>query len=243
VNLETPLLPDCQVRYGGLTFCGEPRTVAGLQYAGIDVVNLANNHTENYGERGILATQAILSAANIAMTGFAEPIIFEVQGRKIGLLGFNDSTPVYWVNSAKPKVVEALIQAARPQVDVLIVAFHWGVEYETVPRLRQRNLAKLAINSGADAVIGHHPHWVQGVEIYRNKPILYSLGNFVFDQGSGGWFNEGILAVFRLQPDQPLQVHLLPVIIEDLSTPRFADQTEATTILRRILSVSAVLGE
>lgn len=241
VNLETPFLPDCPVRYVSLVFCGDPRAVVGLRYAGIDVVNLANNHTENYGERGVRATEALLRAAQIAMTGLADPVVLTIDGQTIGLLGFNDTTPVTWVNSAQPEFVAAQIQAVRPLVDHLIVAFHWGVEYETLPRLRQRNLARLAIESGADVVLGHHPHWVQGIEIYRDKPILYSLGNFVFDQGRGGWFNEGLLAALRLRPGAPIEVALLPIIIEAKSTPRLADPAEAARILRRIRGASAVL--
>jgi poly-gamma-glutamate capsule biosynthesis protein CapA/YwtB (metallophosphatase superfamily) len=241
VNLETPLISDCPVRYVGLVFCGDPRAVEGLLFAGVDIVNLANNHTENYGERGVIETVQVLDDAGFAISGLFEPVIVEIKGKTVGFLGFNDATPVYWISNARPREVEAAIESARAQVDYLIVSFHWGVEYRLAQNNRQRNLAKLAIESGADVVIGHHPHWVQGVEYYRGKPILYSLGNFIFDQGRGGWFNDGIVALLNIRADDTLQIHLFPVIIEDKSTPRLAARAEAEKILERIAAVSAVL--
>jgi poly-gamma-glutamate capsule biosynthesis protein CapA/YwtB (metallophosphatase superfamily) len=241
VNLETPLVTGCIPRYDGLNFCGDPRGVAGLQSAGIDVVNIANNHTENYGLHGVVETMQHLKVANMAITGLPEPVILTIHGKRIGLMGFNSASASSWINGAKPEMVQAQIEATRPSVDYLIVSFHWGQEYRSMQDNRQRDLGRLAIDSGADVVIGHHPHWVQGVEIYRDKPILYSLGNFIFDQGTGGWFNEGVIAVINFQANGRLQLHLIPIIIEDRATPRLANRHEAETILLRIAEASSIL--
>ncbi|MCU0514970.1 MAG: CapA family protein [Anaerolineae bacterium] len=243
VNLENAITATCPLRYRGLTFCGRPAALAGLLAAGVDVVNVANNHTENFGVPGAIETVQHLSAAGLAITGLSEPVIVEQDGQRIGLLAFNDASVVAHVRNADPAAVQAAIVALRPQVDVLLVGFHWGVEYTLLQNQRQRHLALLAIDAGADAVIGHHPHWLQGVELYRGRPIVYSLGNFIFDQGYRGYVTEGAIAVLRLRPPGPPRLALLPVIIADNASPRPATAAEARRILRRMASVSQVLPE
>jgi hypothetical protein len=241
VNLETPLVTGCVARVDGLNFCGDPRGVAGLQMAGVDVVNIANNHSENYGLHGVVETMQHLETANMAVTGLIKPVILEIHGKRVGLMGFNSASASSWISDAKPQAVELQIKNARAKVDYLVVSFHWGQEYRSMQDNRQRELGRLAIDAGADVVIGHHPHWVQGVEIYRDKPILYSLGNFVFDQGTGGWFNEGVIAVINFQASGRLQLHLIPIIIEDRAIPRLANRDEAEIILQRMGEASSVL--
>lgn len=243
VNLETPLVSDCPFRYVSMRFCGDPRTVAGLVSAGIDVANIANNHAENHNEIGVIETEQILTAAEIEITGLSRPVIMLIHGQRVGMLGFNDASANRWISGASYDEVEAQIADARDDVDYLIVAFHWGHEYHLSQNTHQRNLAKVAIDAGADLVIGHHPHWLQGVETYKDVPILYSLGNFIFDQQGGGWVDEGAIAVINFRASGDLMVNFLPVIIENTSTPRFATQEEAETILRRMASVSGVLEE
>jgi poly-gamma-glutamate capsule biosynthesis protein CapA/YwtB (metallophosphatase superfamily) len=243
VNLETPLIADCPIKYTGMTFCGDPQTIAGLQFAGIDVVNLANNHAENQGEAGVIETEQHLNAAGIEVTGLARPVILDIQGRRVGFLGFSDVETPLWISDANPDEVVAQIKSLRGQVDYLLVGFHWGYEYHLKQDDRQRVLGQLAIDSGADVVIGHHPHWVQGVEIYHGKPILYSLGNFVFDQNFGGWVEEGAIAIITFEADGDLQIKLIPIVIEELSTPRFPPQWRAKKILQRMASVSAILDD
>ncbi len=243
VNLETPLLTGCPIQYVGMKFCGDPQTAASLVFAGIDAANIANNHSENQGEAGVLETEQILTDLGIGITGRAKPVIFERQGKRIGLLGFTDIDTVNWVSAARDEDVAAQIKSLRATVDEVIVCFHWGLEYHLEQTDRQRDLAKLAIDSGADIVIGHHPHWVQGVELYHGKPIVYSLGNFVFDQAFGGWVNEGAIALITFKANGALTVNLIPVVIDDQSTPRFANKWRAGKILKRILSVSAILGD
>ena len=243
VKLETPLVSDCPLRYVGMRFCGDPRTVAGLLSAGIDVANIANNHSENHNEKGVIETEQTLTAAEIEITGLSKPVIMLIHGKRVGMLGFNDVSPVRWTSGATPEEVKTQVEGLYNEVDYVIVAFHWGYEYHLMQNSRQRNLAKVAIDAGADVVIGHHPHWLQGVEMYKERPIIYSLGNFVFDQLGGGWVDEGAIVMINFKANGDLQVNFMPVVIENTSTPRFATQAEAEKILRRIASVSSVLEE
>jgi poly-gamma-glutamate capsule biosynthesis protein CapA/YwtB (metallophosphatase superfamily) len=243
VNLETPLVSDCPLRYVGMRFCGDPHGVEGLVYAGIDVANMANNHAENHNEKGVIETEQILTDAEIEVTGLSKPVIMLIHGKRVGLLAFNAASPSRWISEASKEEIETQIADAYDDVDYLVVGFHWGDEYHLSQNSYQRYLAKIAIDAGADLVIGHHPHWLQGVELYKDRPIVYSLGNFVFDQKGGGWVDEGAIALINFQANGELAVNFLPVIIENTSTPRFATQEEAETILRRMASVSGVLEE
>lgn len=243
VNLETPIVSECPLRYQGRRFCGDPRTLASLTLAGVDVANIANNHAEDQGAEGVAETVSFLEAIDIDVTGRAKAVVLEVKGKTIGMLGFNEVNPLKSVTQALPATIEAQVRSLRSKVDYVLVVFHWGIEYRLTQNSTQRNLAKIAIDAGADAVIGHHPHWVQGVEVYQGKPIVYSLGNFVFDMGEGGWVNDGAIALVTLKADGRLDLDLVPVVIENSSTPRLATEKEANSILERMGSVSAILPE
>lgn len=181
VNLENPVFEGCQRDLSGvsLVFCAKPEMLQGLVYGGVDVVNLANNHTLNYGKDKLSETRALLAQKNIDYTGMGELTIKEVRGIKFGFLGFDKS------QQANPVLSDGereLIIKSEPQVDVLVVAMHWGVEYEGKALPGVRSLAHELVSLGADVVVGHHPHWVQDWEMVEGKPVYYSLGNLVFDQ-------------------------------------------------------------
>jgi poly-gamma-glutamate synthesis protein (capsule biosynthesis protein) len=182
VNLETPLTENCPTVAVGMIFCAGARAVSGLKNAGVDVVNLANNHTRNYGGNGLLETKNVLAKNGIAFIGetgdgYGNLVMKNIGGVKIGILGFDDVT-----QKLDAEKVAAQVASAREQVDTLITTFHFGVEYVARANQRQITLAHLAVGNGADLVIGHHPHWVQNSEIYNDKIIYYSLGNLIFDQ-------------------------------------------------------------
>jgi len=190
VNLESPFRIGCKPTDKGMIFCADPRSVEGLTTAGIDIVNLANNHINNQGQEGITETIKILQDNNIVSVG-ADPrvrpqesnhTIITVKNTKIAFLGFTDiASGSPDISDASPKNIKIQISTATSSADLVIATFHWGNEYS--PRtLHQQELARLAIDSGADVVIGHHPHWIQKYEEYKGKPIYYSLGNLVFDQ-------------------------------------------------------------
>jgi poly-gamma-glutamate synthesis protein (capsule biosynthesis protein) len=185
VNLETPLLAGCPARTTGLVFCGDPRFVDGLTAIGTKVANLANNHV--YAGPDTERTADLLQQHGIpSATNLGPPVILNVKGLKVAFVGCNAVTGGPPVDRA---ALQADIQHAREQADVVVVQFHWGKEYERQPLVAPGvapddpfELGHLAIDSGADLVIGNHPHWVQGVEVYKNHLITYAHGNYVFDQ-------------------------------------------------------------
>jgi poly-gamma-glutamate capsule biosynthesis protein CapA/YwtB (metallophosphatase superfamily)/uncharacterized membrane protein (UPF0127 family) len=188
-NLEGPI-SDKGTKVGSkYSFRMKPEVAEALSNANIKIVNLANNHIFDYGKIAFEDTLKNLEKNNINYFGNSyEPLIVEKEGVKIGFLGFSDflkhlevrenKTGISVVNSKLSEIIEK----AKEKVDILIVSFHWGEEYQELANERQRKLAKIAIDSGADLVIGHHPHVIQNIEKYKDKFIFYSLGNFIFDQ-------------------------------------------------------------
>jgi len=176
VNLENPMVSNCHRSYESLIFCADPAMVEGLVTAGIDIVNLANNHSRNYGESGLAETIEILDEKEILTTGLGELVVKESKGIKYGFLGFDFISKIPKENDYK------LVAESVGKADVLVVSVHWGAEYRKEPAEIQKQWAKKLVEAGADVVVGHGPHWVQGMEYINEKPVYYSLGNFVFDQ-------------------------------------------------------------
>lgn len=203
-NLETPLIGTAtsgKTTIGGSTvFRGDVAFAQALKRAGIDIVSIANNHMKDQGERGILSTVSALDNAGVAHVGAGKNVedaraltMLETQGVKVGYLAYNDSDvipPSYHAtdvqsgtNIMNTERLREDIERARSKVDVLIVSMHSGTEYITAhPNSHQTEFAHAAIDAGADMVIGHHPHVLEPLEIYKGKYVFYSLGNFVFDQ-------------------------------------------------------------
>ena len=196
VNLEAPLtgrgteFVDKKYR-----FRVRPQAVAALKKAGITTVTLANNHSMDYGPQGLLDTLQQLDKAGICHVGAGEnlaaarkAVIYDIRGIKVALLGYSLTLPLeFWAGDTRAgtaplmeKMVRKDIVAARRQAAIVLVTVHWGEEGTTRLREYQPRLARLMIDSGADAVIGHHPHILQGIERYKRGIIFYSLGNFVF---------------------------------------------------------------
>ncbi len=196
-NLECPLATTGRPMASKIyTFRADPRAVRVL--AGrFDAMSVANNHSGDYGKAAFLETLAVLDGAGIRYFGggrnLAEahaPLWLEKRGLRIAVLGYNEFKPrAFEAGASHPGIawsedghVIADIRAARAAgADVVIPFMHWGWEREPGPTPRQRRLARAMIDAGADAVVGSHPHVTQGAEVYRGKPIIYSLGNFVFD--------------------------------------------------------------
>lgn len=232
VNLETPLIGKCQPTQEGMIFCGNTRNVEGLVYAGINVASLANNHAGNHGIEGVEETVNLLNKNNILVTGIAGPAIKDVKGLKFAFLGYDDITkPQPGVSNVNEDKIKSEISEARKQADVVIVTFHWGVEYRDQPDDRQKYLGHLAIDSGADLVIGNHPHWIQPVEIYKGKLITYAHGNFVFDQEWSQKTKEGVIGKYTFYDNQLIDVEYLPVQINNYGQPYFIKDTQKKLIL------------
>lgn len=159
-----------------------PAEFAGILSSGsIEAVTTANNHSHDYGEQGFTDTMAALEAENIVHFGYDETAVMDIKGIKVGLVG------IYELNDHLERTEQLKANIAKVKADgaqLVIVIFHWGNEKEEVPDTNQMTLGRMAIDEGADLVCGHHPHVLQGIETYKGKKIVYSLGNFCFGGNS-----------------------------------------------------------
>ena len=156
-------------------FRTNPDYVKILTESSVEAANIANNHTRDYGEGAFEDTKKILTENGIVNFVGNEVAIAEKNGVKVGFVGTN--TQRY---GGKAEVIENINKLKKENAELIIASFHWGIERTLTPNDEQRELAYLAIDNGADLVIGHHPHVIQGIEKYKGKYILYSLGNFCF---------------------------------------------------------------
>ena len=181
VNFEGTLT-DSTARNGETFAFKAPAEYAEiLTDGGVEAVNVANNHSHDYGDQGFADTKENLKKAGITTFGYNETALMEVKGVKIGLVG------IYELHDhlEREHQVRVNIQKVRAEgADLVFVVFHWGNEKDTVPDANQVTLAKLAIDNGADLVVGHHAHVLQGVTTYKGKTIAYGLGNFCFGGNS-----------------------------------------------------------
>lgn len=232
INLETPLIEKCPPTQEGMVFCGDERNIEGLLLAGIDVASLANNHAGNHGEEAVGQTVKLLSDNNILATGIDEPAFKNIRGVKFAFLGYNDITkPQLGVSNATPEKIKKEILEAKKKADIVVITFHWGVEYRNQPDDRQKYLGHFAIDSGADLVIGNHPHWIQPVEFYKGKLITYAHGNFVFDQMWSQKTREGVVGRYIFYDKRLVDVEYLPVQIDNYGQPHFVEEAQKKTIL------------
>ena len=181
INLEGTFTDSDQRQEKTFAFKADPEYVSILTGSSIEAANLANNHSRDYGEESYTDTVETLEQAGIASFGYDQVDILEVNGVKVGLTGIYELAE----HLDKQEEVRTNIAALKEAgAQVIIVNFHWGIEKEYLPNDTQKTLAHLAIDEGADLVIGHHPHVLQGIERYKGKYIAYSLGNFSFGGNS-----------------------------------------------------------
>lgn len=155
-----------------------PAEYAGILTSGsVEAVNTANNHSHDYGNQGYEDTISALDSAGILNFGYDKTLVTEVKGIKVGLVGIYELKDQL---ERKEQLKQNIAKVKAEGAQITIVIFHWGNEKEEVPDSNQTTLAHLAIDEGADLVCGHHPHVLQGIEEYKGKNIVYSLGNFCF---------------------------------------------------------------
>lgn len=251
INLESPFTTDGSyfVPTGSFSFDADPRSIEGLKLAGIDIVALANNHFGNQGREGMKATFEVLDGSEMYYVGAGNNEIearsgqtVEVSGIKFGFLAYAYPTELYVAGVNNPGIanmdpIKASedIRKLKAQVDIVIVNMHSGTEYTNTPNQKQRNFAHVAVEAGADLVIGHHPHWVQVTEIYQGKPILYSLGNLVFDQMWSRETQQGAIAKVYFKDKVLEKIEIIPVRIADYGQPQVVtSEAEIKEILGRM---------
>jgi len=220
---------ECAVATGGVqiikkySFRADPAQTAGvLAAAGITVASVANNHSYDYARGGLTETLAHLRACRIEAPGAGEgraaaiaPKRVECHGLKLAFVAYTQWTPTEYLPAEQGTALAILneatlaeeLRAAKKGADFLIVSLHWGQEYAPEASKEQVRLAHLAIDAGVDLILGSHPHVAQQIEIYRHRPILYSLGNCIFDR-SGTHNSNGLLALVRFTPTTVQLEHL-----------------------------------
>jgi len=244
INLEAPLIDGCPVTTEGMTFCGDPRAVQGLQYAGVSTACMANNHAGNYGFQGIDETRQHLRAAGIGWCGWNAVDTKVVRGLRFAFLAYNTVGQRFDDAQARRD-----IQAARHSADVVIVSVHWGKEYVSVPETAPgiadddpRQVGHWIIDSGADLVIGNHPHHVQGVELYHGHLITYAHGNFIFDQMWSLETRQGVVGVYTFYGTRLVAVRYKPVMIDDYSQPHWANPADGLPIIQSMVNSTAAMA-
>lgn len=250
-NLETAITPGRPIKTGEFSFRSDPEVASAMKRGGFSVVSLANNHTPNFGAKGLADTVKYLDQAGIAHAGAGanlaealKPALVKVKGTTFAFLAFNDSDVVpasYGASAARAGTalmdvgrLNTAVKAAKKKADVVVVSVHSGTEYKATPNARQQKFARAAIDAGAAIVIGHHPHVVQTVEKYKGKYIIYSLGNFIFDQMWSRETRQGMVAKVTFTGPSVRSVSFTPVLIEDYAQPRVLTGTEAKTVMARL---------
>lgn len=175
VNLEGTFTDSTNRAIKNFTFKGPASYVKILKKGSVEVVNTANNHTYDFGGQGYTDTVKTLKKDKIKYCRNNVIAYQTVKGVKIAFLGFNQLDGV--TNAYVKKIIK---KAQKKNADIIITSFHWGIEGSYHPNSIQKDLARNAIKNGASLVIGHHPHVLQGIERYRGRYIVYSLGNFCF---------------------------------------------------------------
>lgn len=268
-NLESPFSSSDTFDAGRtFNFNAPKNNVALLTQNNFKVVSTANNHAFDQGKDGIITTLNTLNNIGVLPVGTAtstanawQPKILNVKGVKIAFIavsyGINAGAGngnSYLAEIGQDKYLKTAIDTAKQEANFVIVSMHAGTEYTSTPNTQQTNFAHLAIDDGADMVIGAHPHWVQTIEKYNGKYIFYSLGNFVFDQDWSKETSEGLTIKVTLTSNftsNPLsanindlqgtklpvtikQIELIPIVItKDLQT-KIADSLESKKILDSI---------
>ena len=254
-NMEESAPNQFSYHEHGTVFTGNPALLAGVARAGIDVASCASTHIGDGGRPGILETVANMQRYGIAAFGCGpnlaaarRPAWFVIDGVKVAILGYDGISSRYY--GAGPKTIgdaplkgtfirQDVAAARAAGAQVVIVFPHWGTEYTFGPTPLQQRLAHLAIDSGADMVIGNHPHWVQSLEVYKGKPIWYALGNFTFDQSWSEPTLEGVTLELTFRGPKLVQAWMDPHILVDAVQPNLLDPaTDGQRVLAPVFHAS-----
>lgn len=241
VNEEFPFSNrGTQAQDKQFTFRVDPGYVKILQKMGIDVVTVANNHALDYGTDALSDTFQTLDNAGIAYVGAgdnleraSQPYVIKAGGKTFGFLAASRVIPeVSWnIDNRQPGMLCTYdsaelcnaIQKAKETCDYVVVYVHWGIERENTPQDYQRQLGKAYIDAGADMVIGAHPHVLQGIEYYNGKPIIYSLGNYIFNQE----INSTVLLKTTITPENEITLQLIPAYASGAKTQKMQEEDGA----------------
>ena len=248
VNLEGPLTTSKDKRSGRkFNFKGAPEYVDILRNSSVEIANVANNHSLDFGESGFEETCRVLTDANIGASGFSQIYYTDVKGVTVCSIGLTQ-----WAYSQE-QMVKA-VQMARPNCDLLIVSIHWGEEYKHEQNAQQISMGHAMIDAGADVVIGNHSHVYGAIEYYHGKYIVYSLGNFCFGGNRNPSDKDTAIfqEVFQIDADgrvADLGIDIIPARLSgsdkknDFQPCVIEDDARARKLLNKILNVSSLHKE
>lgn len=240
------------------TFVSKKQAVSGLTYAGFNLLTVANNHANGPGQTPFMDMIKTLRANNIAVVGGGnnssearKAAVISAKGLRVAMMGYCSVPPQgpyatadsWGIAPINLQTLPADIKAARAQADIVIPYFHWGIEYTNTPTIDQQRAARAAIDAGADMVLGVHPHWIQGIESYKGKLIIYSLGNFVFDQDWSRPTLEGMLLHLYWRGNTLVGARWLATLDTNRCAPRPMSQAEATDSYSRMWSGTDQLAQ
>ncbi len=263
VNLECPLSTSGQrFSHKKFTFRADPQAAQAMKQAGINAVALANNHIMDFGLPALQDTLTSLETAGIVYTGAGltrnearKPAVITIaHGPTVAMLSYSLTYPdEFWAGAHRPgtayaqlKAVEEDINSANAWADVVIVSYHWGAELMRYPKGYQRQFAHASIDAGADVVIGTHPHVLQGMEFYKDKLILYSLGNLAFGGGrSKRAVDSALVKLIWDSSWDRFTVWVLPLNVDNLDTafmPAPMDGAHGQQLLAQLKTLSQAWG-
>ncbi len=235
-------VPHVQTPSMGFQFSIKDEFLGSLHDVGFDILSLSNNHSYDFGSSSLAYTRTRCSEYSMACGGVPSGLsttstyVHEVQGEKVGYIFLHTLYRAYDESELRSHV-----HTLKEKSDVQIAYVHWGDEYSRTHNQEQEVLARVLIDSGVDVVVGHHPHVVQDVEFYREKPIFYSLGNFIFDQ----YFSRDVEEMLALEMTISTGTILYRVIpltsSESKSQPRVMETENGHVLITRILNNNGVV--
>jgi poly-gamma-glutamate synthesis protein (capsule biosynthesis protein) len=226
-----------------------PQSVKGLKLVGFNVFSIANNHSLEHGEQTVTETKDILSRHGIKHVGIGrtsaesrQPLILEIKGINIAFLAYclvPDKTA--YISTDDPEEICSDVKKAKARADLAVVSIHWGNEYMEKPSPYQIVLAHRIIDSGTDVILGHHPHVLQGIEIYHNGLIAYSLGNFIFGMNYIEETRESIILNCQLSKHGVVGYELHPLYSKEKYNPVILGGEDRIRVLTRLKQLSSKL--
>lgn len=249
-NMEGTLTTSNDRQQKTFAFKGNPSYTEILTQGGVEATNLANNHSHDYGDQSYEDTIQYLEADGIATFGYDRTAVMDVKGIKVGLIG------IYELKDGlgrQQQVIDTIREVKDQGAQVIIVSFHWGTEKSNIPDDIQKTLAHLAIDQGADLVVGHHPHVLQGIEKYQGKNIVYSLGNFCFGGNKNPSDKDTMIfqQTFTVENGELVEDDVTNIIPCSLSSesgynnyqPMVLEGSEKERVLQKIEEFSAALNQ
>ena len=249
-NMEGTLTTSNDRQQKTFAFKGNPSYTEILTQGGVEATNLANNHSHDYGDQSYEDTIQYLEADGITTFGYDRTAVMDVKGIKVGLIG------IYELKDGlgrQQQVIDTIQEVKDQGAQVIIVSFHWGTEKSNIPDDIQKTLAHLAIDQGADLVVGHHPHVLQGIEKYQGKNIVYSLGNFCFGGNKNPSDKDTMIfqQTFTVENGELVEDDVTNIIPCSLSSesgynnyqPMVLEGSEKERVLQKIEEFSAALNQ